>query len=843
MIFRIDAATPPDSAVVGGKGCGLVRLLAAGIDVPATWCIPASIRDGPALAGALAGLWHDLEADLGRPVLAVRSSASAEDLDDASFAGVYVTRLGVEDPEMLAEAVTACRESLHSEAARAYRDRLGLGHDVMMAVLVQPMVDPDTAGVLLTVNPQRPFAHELVVDASYGLGEAVVSGRVDPDHVVLDSRDGSVREERIGTKESALHWVRGEGVRAEPVPAPDRRRRCLDRGDLDALAALARRVETAVGQRRDVEWAMCGDHLTVLQDRAVTGLPPADPVEVWSRRFGDEYLAEYSMPLGHTLMGHWISEYALAEMARLGGRTDMDSIEPVRLHEGYSYMSGRYVAKLLEAVPAQMRAEQAAAWFSPLWVERIRRAPFVPRYMLGWLAAPLRDRRGPLRRNAKVLARHCAAVEAALFPELARDYSALSQSEWRRQMDEVEALGVEHFRVIRWGMTRHNPLLHASLRDFLARYAGDDGDLYAAVVAGLPATRTARMNREVHALGLTARRDVALLEALRGDTPYEEARALHPDAALWADFDRFLAAHGHRSDSRDIARPRWAETPGDVLALVRAQLHGDEPPPDPEALEHEAVARHEAALATAVHRVGAGPLGAVRVALLRHLARWTLTYTAFREDQRYHLDYILTHLRRLVLEQGRRLSRAGVIANPDEVFFLEADELRSLAAGAPGPPGLQASVEDRRAHWRKWHRRLPATYLFDGVETEGEVVDGDPEPGGDRPGADGVGASRGTATGPVRVVHSLADLARVEAGDVLVAHNIDPGWTSVFPLLAGLITETGGTLSHGALLAREYGIPAVMGVSAATARWNDGDRVTIDGSRGSVDPNRGRGGT
>ena len=351
------------------------------------------------------------------------------------------------------------------------------------------------------------------------------------------------------------------------------------------------------------------------------------------------------------------------------------------------------------------------------------------------------------------------------------------------------------------------------------------------------------MNREVHALGLTARRDVALLEALRGDTPYEEARALHPDAALWADFDRFLAAHGHRSDSRDIARPRWAETPGDVLALVRAQLHGDEPPPDPEALEHEAVARHEAALATAVHRVGAGPLGAVRVALLRHLARWTLTYTAFREDQRYHLDYILTHLRRLVLEQGRRLSRAGVIANPDEVFFLEADELRSLAAGAPGPPGLQASVEDRRAHWRKWHRRLPATYLFDGVETEGEVVDGDPEPGGDRPGADGVGASRGTATGPVRVVHSLADLARVEAGDVLVAHNIDPGWTSVFPLLAGLITETGGTLSHGALLAREYGIPAVMGVSAATARWNDGDRVTIDGSRGSVDPNRGRGGT
>lgn len=836
MIFRLDPATPPDPAVVGGKGCGLVRLLAAGIEVPETWCVPASAPEGAALDAELEDLWRSFAARTESPVLAVRSSASAEDLEEASFAGLYTTRLGVEGTAALVDAVRECRASLHGDAARAYRAEKGLGDAVSMAVLVQPMLEPDLAGVLLTANPHRPFAHELVVDASYGLGEAIVSGRVDPDHFVLDSRDGSVREQRIGAKDRALRRVPGRGVCAEATPECDRGRPCLDGAGLDALVALARRVDAGIGARRDVEWAMSDGRLTVLQDRPITGLPPARPAEVWTRRFGDEYLAEYSVPLGHTLMGHWIGEYAFTELTRLSGRTDMEGLEPVRLHEGYSYMSGRFVAKLMQAVPVDMRADQAAAWFTPLWVERIRAEPFVARYMLGWLAAPLRDRRGPLRRNAGALARHCRDVETSLFPELAQDYTALSPREWSRQMDAVEALGVEHFRVIRWGMTRHNPLLHASLRDLLVRWARDDGDLYGAIVAGLPTTRTARMNREVHALGVVARDDAELLAALRAGTPYAEARARHPDAPLWAGFDAFLCAHGHRSDSRDISRPRWAETPDDVLALMRAQVHGDEPPPDPEILEQQARRRHQAALAEALRRAGAGPLGPARAATLRRVAHWTVTYTAFREDQRYHLDYVLTHLRRLVLEQGRRLADAGVIGEQSDVFFLEAEELRHLAAGGRPAPGLADRVDARKQHWRKWRDRLPATFLFDGVETEGEIVEGDPVPGGPEQEPGGVGASRGAAAGPVRVVRSIADLAGVEAGDVLVAHNIDPGWTSVFPLLAGLITETGGVLSHGALLAREYAIPAVMGVTGATTRWHDGEHITVDGSRGRVDP-------
>ncbi|MBX7161733.1 MAG: phosphoenolpyruvate synthase [Acidimicrobiia bacterium] len=833
MILHLDAGTPQDPGVVGGKGCGLVRLLAAGVDVPDTWCVPPSVPDAD-LDTALCDLWERLAAT-GPPVLAVRSSASAEDLDDASFAGVYTTRLGVDAPAALTDAVRACRESLHAEAARAYRGRMGLGHDVTMAVLVQPMLDADVAGVMLTVNPHRPFAHEMVVDACYGIGEAVVSGATDPDHVVLDRRDASVREERVGAKATALRWAAGEGMHEVAVPDADRGRLCLTPAALEDLAGLARRVEAGIGPRRDVEWALTRGRLVALQDRPVTGLPPEHPDEVWTRRFGDEYLAEYSVPLGHTLMGHWISEYAFTEMARLAGRSDMDGLEPVLLHEGYSYMSGRYIAKLLEAVPADMRAEQAGAWFTPMWVERIRVAPFVPRHMLGWLAAPLRDRRAPLRRNAAALARHCARVESALFPKLAQDYTGLSPAQWQEQMAEVEALGVEHFRVIRWGMTRHNPLLHAALSDLLRRWASDDdAALYGAIVGGLPATRTARMNREVHALGLTARADAALRETLRGGLPYAEVRARHCDAGLWPEFDAFLRRHGHRSDSRDISRPRWSEAPDDVLALVRAQLHSDDPPPDPERLEHEAGVRREAALAEAEERAGRGVAGRARVEVLRRLARWTAVYTAFREDQRYHLDYVLTHLRRLVLEQGRRLAAAGVLGDASEVFFLEATELHALATGGPPPADLDAAIAARVAHWRKWRDRMPATYLFDGVETEGEVVEGDPAPGVVQGATDGVGAAHGAATGPVRVVHAIADLARVEPGDVLVAHNIDPGWTSVFPLLAALVTETGGVLSHGALLAREYGIPAVMGVSGATARWHEGEQVTVDGSRGAV---------
>jgi len=792
MIEPLTADTPERIDRLGGKGCGLVRLLRCGARVPPAWLVGEEVDDDE-----LARWWRTG----GETEVAVRSSATAEDLAGASFAGVYDTYLGVASAAALCDAVRACRAGLHGERAVAYRRQRGLGDDVHMPVIVQRMVHAEVAGVMQTANPQRPFAAEIVIEAARGLGEAVVSGVVQPDWFALDRASGAVRE-----------------VRVPGGDAP-----CLGDAQLAALAGLAHAVDRALGPNQDIEWAFAGDALWALQQRPMTGLPPAKPREVWTRRFGDEYLADYTMPLGDTLLTDWIREAFLREMAVLMGRRDLAEREALRRYQGYVYLSGAYMARMMSAVPASLRP--AEDWFGPAWAEQLRAVPFAPRHALGMIAAPWRDRRGPLPANLRALDRHRRAVERAVLPRLDQDYDRLSPAEWRDQLEEARELGREHFRVIRWGMGFHNPLLHALTRHLLARWADDhDGGLYEGLVSGLPGTRTAEINRELWRLGAIARAEPAMAARLRAGEDYARLRADTGAAALWPAFDGFLARHGHRAATREVSQPRWVETPEVVLGLVRAQLGAGEPPPDPALLEAEVVARRRDLERDVLARVG--PL---RRPLLRRLLRTTRRLTRYREDQRYHLDYLLLHVRRLLLAQARRLHAAGALADPFELFFLEADELLRLVADPTPAAALRARIDERRDHYRRWKDRLPATFLYDDVETEGEL-------GGDAADGDavGLGASRGVARGRSRVIRDLAGLAAVEPGEILVANNIDPGWTSVFPVVAGLITETGGLLSHGALLAREYGVPAVMGVPGATARFPTGTLLEIDGARGSV---------
>ncbi|MCA9772308.1 MAG: hypothetical protein KC466_07855 [Myxococcales bacterium] len=841
MIFRLDVTTPLDVAVLGGKGAGLVRLIRAGIPVPEVWCIPADAEDTPdgapsdALIEALADLWKDLLVRAPAAAWAVRGSATTEDLEGASAAGIYETVLGVESLEALVDAVGVCRRALHSERARAYRAERGQTEAPRMAVLLQRLVPATASGVMLTANPQRAFAREIVIEATWGMGETLVAGRTEPDRVILHRATGEVRERRLGAKEREGAWARGKGVVERDVPPERRAAVVIDDARRIALFDLAWKITAKIGPRRDIEWAFEGDTLWALQVRPITGLPPEVPENVWTRKFGDEYLADYSMPLSRDLLVKWIAEDYLGEMARLMGREDLLAIEPLREHHGYSYMNGAYVAALMEGVPRGMRGGDVFAWFTPLWRRRLSAVPYRPSRTLAPLRATARDReRAPIARNVTALARHCEAIEREIVPLLTQDYDALDAGRWRAQFDRAHALGSEHFRVIRWGMGLHNPFLHAALADRLARWCGDaDGALYQAAVSGLAGTRTQELNREVWRLGGLARADESLARRILAGEPYVEARAATRGAPLWEAFDAFIDRYGHRAAAREISRPRWREDPEVVLAFVRAQLRG-RPPADPAELEQKAADRRERAVRRILASVGWGPRGLVRRRVLRWLIHWAHIYTRYREDQRFHLDYLLQHIRNLVLAQGRRFVRMEIVDDPADVFFLDGPTMWSLVDDPRPRAGLRETIAERRAHWRVWRNRRPATYLFDGVETEGEIVEGDPDPKARPAEHTGYGASRGVARGRARVVHDLHDLGAAEPGEILVASNIDPGWTHVFPILAGLVTETGGTLSHGALLAREYGIPAVMGIVGATGRFRTGEWLSIDGTAGTV---------
>ncbi|MCB0219846.1 MAG: hypothetical protein KDH09_09150, partial [Chrysiogenetes bacterium] len=840
--IELNENTPERLEVLGGKGCGLVRLIRAGLPVPEAWCLPAGIHAvhggemTPALSKELRAFWKELRAKWGAPLVAVRSSATAEDLEEASFAGVYTTVLGVASERAFLEAVETCWGALHEEAARAYREKKGIGHDVGIALVIQRMLRPECSGVLLTANPRRAFANEIVIDAAWGVGEAIVSGKTHPDHLVVERSSGKLREEHLGGKKIEMQVLKGGGLSERPVSAKRRAARCLGDAQLRVLWQLACQVEEKIGPRQDLEWAIEDGVLYLLQQRPITGLPPLHPKNVWTRKFGDEYLADYNFPLGRGLLVKWISDNYLKEICVLQGHHDLVGVEPLRNHEGYSYFNGAFMARMLRAVPKSAREGNTMGWFPPLWEKHIQAQPFEPRRLLGMLSAPTKDPRGPVNKNLAALDRHTANVDRVVVPLLKQDYTKLSESEWKRQFDEVYALGIEHFRVIRWGMGNHNPALHAGLQGLLKRWCGDkSGELYQTVVSGLPETKTALINRDIWRLGIEARGSKKVRKGILAQEPYEKLRKATKSDPFWASFDAFIAKHGHRSSTRELAAERWVETPGLVLGFVRVQLHGESAPPDPDAREEHAIAERRRAEKQALAALGRGPAALAKRAALKRLMELTQQYTRYRENQRYHLDYLLLHIRKLVLEQGRRLVKKKYLKEPGEIFFLEDAEFWQLVGGEKiDRKELRARIEARRAHWLKWKDRLPATYLFDDVETEGEIVEGDPRPGQDSADAAGIGASRGSARGAVRVVRELAHLDEIEPGEILVASNIDPGWTNVFPLLGGLVTETGGILSHGALLAREYGIPAVMGVKNAMGRFETGQVLEIDGGTGAI---------
>ncbi len=844
-----------DVADAGGKGANLGELARAGLPVPAGFVLTTAayrafvatadlggrilaLADLPADAGpaaydepaarirdlfAAAPLPDDVAAELREAraalgaAVAVRSSATAEDLEGASFAGQQDTFLDVRGDDALRAAVRDCWASLWTARAMAYRGRQGIrAGQVALAVVVQDMVDADAAGVLFTANPTTGRRDEVVVAAAWGLGEAVVGGEVTTDDAVVEKATGRVRSRATADK-AVMTVATGSGTAQRPVPAQRRTRPVLDDADLAALAALGVRIEEWFGAPQDVEWARADGAFAVVQARPITALPDPvaapptewsvpDPTALYLRASIVEQLPDPLTPLFAELVDGAVTRSLHAVVGELLGpglvRPGDVGLPTVN---GYAYYRYRrsWMLRVLRRSPAALAAvvRRSGAAFEARWREQAH-----PRYasaVESWTARPV-DGLGVeelLEGVVELLdagAAYYTAVQTVI--PLAASSETAFTAFYRRLVRHPGDPPAATFLV---GFDSAPIRAERSLFD-LAAWTRRHADL-TAVLLGAPAERTA-----------------ALLDADADAVP----RGV--DAAGWREWATrvrdHLDAHGHAVYNLDFATPVPADDPAPVLGTLRFYLGGGGT--DPAQRQAAAAQRREEATARVAARLD--PLRRAAFTALLHRAQ---AAAPLREDALADVGLAWPQLRRMLRELGRRLVAAGVVGRPDDVYWLRRAELLA----APAVPRADV-VAQRRAVWRGQRRVTPPQVLPAGGWWERVVRRWLPATSAEQTGDTirGVGASGGQVTAPARVIGGPADFGRLQPGDVLVASITTPAWTSLFALAGGVVTDIGGPLSHSSIVAREYGIPAVLGTNVASRRIPDGARVRVDGDAGTV---------
>lgn len=822
--FSATVATEVEQA--GGKGAMLARLFQADLPVPAGWIITSraltaclehhrmSASSAPEEARHMvssmplpAWLHEDLQRLLQSLTAspagwAVRSSAVAEDSTTASFAGVYESFLDIR-ADNLGTAIQACWASWWSERALAYRQRLEAGQGAwpQMAVVLQPMVAARCAGVAFTVEPLSGDSTRLVINAAPGVGVAVVSGVVQPEqYVVAKGLQPQVTETRL--------------LRPEQPPL-------LPTEVILALARLLQKIETFCAQPQDVEWAWDGDRCWILQSRPITTLAPsvaARPEIVWGNANLKDVIPGLVSPFTWSLMEPELAMAVRSQYAQMGYEVP-ETVPIIRRHWGRPYFnlslfhSAAY--RLYGATPEQQVAQLGGAMvrgFTPP-----ASVSFWQRWR--WLANALRFSR--IAERARTAAPASFAMVTRHWREELQQAAQLDRAALLQKLTTFAAI-FRPFLLQHLVLTAAMSGNFSHLRACLARWLPQASPgLVAELVTGLGDMSSAEHSYRLWELSRLARQSPQVMAFLqqRDWSVWPQALAGTAFADAW---QAFLEAYGHRSLYEiEMANPRWREQPGYLFEVIEAytRLPQDTSPFDPQV---QAQRRQQAEL-----QVWRQLSGRQRWWLRIVLGR-TQEFSRLRENSKLHLVQLIDIGRCMALTAARFLAHDGLLDESEAVFFLAGEEIRAALQGEYSPAEIAQRLARRRLE-RQRYTALQAPEVFLG---ERPVYDQPLGPQGLV--LHGLPSSPGRVTGTARVLRSPQEGGRLQAGEILVAPSTDPGWTPLFLLAAGLVMETGGYLSHGAIVAREYGIPAVLNIPLATQRIADGATITLDGGTGTI---------
>jgi rifampicin phosphotransferase len=850
---------------VGGKGASLARLAAAGLPVPDGFhitteaynrfveennlqagiraaleqvdlqqpttleAVSTAIREmfaraqtPPDVAGAIAQAYAELA---GRdPAVAVRSSATAEDLPEASFAGQQETYLNVQGTAQVLEAVKRCWASLWTARAIGYRSRQGIGPlGLSLAVVVQNLVPAEAAGILFTANPVNGRRDQAMISASWGLGEAVVGGLVTPDALIVDKASGVVLDRQTADKQVMTTRANG-GTQEQSVPAELRRAPVLDDKAAVELVRLGGQIERQYGVPMDIEWALSDGAFFILQARPITALPSAallepeisvkiewklpNPKGQYMRGSVVDFLPDPVSPLFATLAIPALSRVGVKEVLR--PLTRSEPILPddyITTINEYAYMGIGYtprmwwwiVMRMLPATPRMMRMG------IPFWRDTIR-----PRYVE--MVSHWQD----------------------------KPFETMSTTELWTAIQQVNDAAMLHLASLLVATTGASAGAEGLFTQVYGKMIQHDGD--PAAVTFLMGYNSTPIQSEKALYDLAEwSQEHGELAAYLLDTPteqlVEQLAASSAPVAEWADFrTRFhehQKAYGHIIYDLDFARSLPLDDPTPKLEAIKMYLRDQGA--NPHERQHAAEAKRVQAAETTLQR-------------LKGLRRWAFrktlgmaqTMAQVRENALSDIGLGYPVLRKILHELGRRCAQAGWIAQGEDIFWLEADEVRDVVASLErrGPvTSLAGYVTQRKATHQAFKRATPPPTLppkkkFMGINLASFTPAAeDSQTGGT---LKGISASAGRVTATACVLNGVEDFDQMKPGYVLVATTTTPAWTPLFAMASGVVTDIGGPLSHGSIVAREYGIPAVLGTGVATRRIRSGQTITVDGSAGTV---------
>jgi rifampicin phosphotransferase len=867
-----------DVELVGGKGANLGEMTAAGLPVPPGFCLTAAayrdflhstgldqkiaallaaanLEDSQvieSITGAIRALitnqplpaamaqeilhsYQVLHQQLGAPreaplAVAVRSSATAEDLPTASFAGQQDTYLNVRGPQALLEHVQSCWASLWTSRAASYRIQQGFDHQkVYLAVVVQAMIPSEISGIMFTANPINGDREAAVINASWGLGEAIVSGLVTPDMLLVHKNRPEILSRQTASKDSQIVYGPDGGVEHRETPPDMQTLPALTDAKAFELVRLGVQIEQHHGSPQDIEWAYARGRWYILQVRPITTL------ETEKTGVGPEYhrtmfVEIFPDPLSPAFASavQVLFKSMLDFTFRTWGFQPPKEMQAVGVFYDQPYFNRDYIT----------------AAFSSL-------SPPVRDLLVAQVTNPFADHEGGSQMELSLPYVRMAVNTLRFmldFPQVMPDII----ENYHREVAKVEALDVHSLtdteivatvKGMVYGSTRklidYDFLLIAVVKrvfhllgKLLEPYFGEETPaLRGKLVSGVTGNATMAANLRLWDLAQEVKASpvvIRLLHEFSGHELVEQLTQVPEGQAFLAHLEPFLKEFGHREVRLDIIYPTWCDDPTPVFNFIRGYLEigADQDP-------HLQLAR------LALQRQELKQLVRARLVqerkgryLIWPLIHWLLENTEFHTRERDTVHFEMTRIfppfRRFLLELGQRWTERGLLTEPEQIFYVTLDEME---ANARKPQSFAEVARERQKTFKvNQQRAWPDIIRGDQeifLQHTGPVQE---EDGRFR----GVPGSPGIASGRACVISGPEEFHLLQKGDILIAPITNPVWTPLFSIASGIVTEVGGILSHGAIVAREYGIPAVMSIKDATRRIQHGEHIQVDGDRGFI---------